>query len=187
MPNSLEFTCQELYGIDFTIKMRELLPWFWEYTIETNSQKIAFMNLCEVFFNSLQKSNENLVELCGIIRDRLAYTGQVLSLETLLNDKYDDILRRIFIECLNANYTEGLDIYNNDEIDPTPIDLYNNDETAVTTITLWLNDDIEPDPTLQTISFIVHIPVSITVSDEIIRALLAFYVVGGQEYSINIF
>jgi len=184
MPTSLERNCREQFGINFAEMARRILPFFWEFTIETDSKKTDFVHLEEVLFGSIQPTNEEFIALCEFIRDRLAYSGQVLSLVTLLNDKYDDPLRRIFIECLGANFVEGSDLYNNDEEDPTPIDLYNNLENPPAPLTLWNNDEVTDPSSLYGISFIIHIPADVPQSDELIRALLAFYVIAVQQYKI---
>ncbi len=189
MPNisTLERTCREQYGIDFTEKVKELIPYFWQITIGSDLQKVKFVNLIENLFTAFKHSNENFISLCEFIRDRLAFTGQVLSLLELLNTKYDDPLQRITITCLNNNFLEGIDIYRNSETDPTPIELYRNSENPPTAITLFTNAEIIDSGSLVGKSFIINIPVSVPTNDQIIRALLAFYVIAPQEYLINRF
>ena len=187
MPNPLQNTCQEQYGIDFSVKVRELIPFFWQITIGTESQKVMFINLLEALWSAFNHSNEHFVALCEFVRDRLAFTGQVLSLLELLNTKFDDPLHRITIECLDNNFFEGLDIYRNAENDPTPIELYRNSEVSPTPITLFTNAEVNDATSLYGVSFIINIPNDVPTSDEIIRALLAFYVVAPQEYLINRF
>jgi len=187
MPTSLDKTCEEQFGVDFTSQLRLLLPYFWEFSIQDGSRKESFMNFAEVLFKSLDQSNSNLVELCEFIRDRLAYTGQVLSLVTLLNDKFDPVLRRITITCLNANFVEGIDIFLNGEIDPSPIMLFTNGENIFAPITLFTNAEAADPTSLEGISFVVNVPNDVPTSDAVIRALLDLYVIAPQEYLIERF
>lgn len=187
MPINLDRTCQEQYGIDFLIKMREILPFFFEFTAQDGTQKQGFINFAEVLFGALQHSNLQLVGLCEFIRDRLAFTGQVLSLEILLNTKFDPDQERISILCLQNNFVEGIDIYNNDEVDPTPIVLYNNGEFNATPITLWNNDEVQDPDSLFGKNFSIQVPNDVPTSDDLMRALLDLYVIAPQNYIIQRF
>ncbi len=184
MPINNDRTSAEQYGIDFLKLMEELLPYFFLYTIATNQPKSTARAYFEMFVLPLNASNAAFVAVCTQIVDKLAYTGQTLSLETLLNDKYDLTLRRIFIINLGNNFGEGLDIYNNDEVDPTPIVLYNNGEPNPIPITLFNNDEITGASSLLGIAFIVNIPIGISIPDELIRALLDIYVAAPRQYRI---
>lgn len=183
----LQRTCEEQYGIDFTTKVREIIPFFWQVTINDNTQKVMFMDLIESLWLAFTHSNQQFIVLCEFIRDRLAFTGQVLSLLELLNSKYDEPQRRITIDCLNNNFLEGIDIYTNAETDPTPVDLYRNLENSPTPITLFTNVEVIDSDSLVGKSFIINIPNDVSTSDQIIRALLAFYIIAPQEYIINRF
>lgn len=188
MPNSFTRTPAEQYGIDFNVKLRELLPYFWEYTIGSGTKKTAFMDFTEVIFGQLAPTNANFILVVEFVRDRMAYTGQVLSLVTLLNNKYDNTLRRISIQCLNNNFVEGIDIYNNNEVDPTPVILFNNFENNFgLTITLFNNAEVQDPNSLYGKSFIVNVPNDVTATDVQIRALLNVYVIAPQSYLIQRF
>lgn len=181
---NLDRTPQEQYGIDFAEKMAEILPYFFGEGIQSQTKKQMFVDLCECLFGSMQYSNDEFVAFVTFIRDRLAYTGQVLSLVQLLNDKFDPGLRRITINCLNNNFVEGIDIYLNGETDPTPITLYNNGENVVGPITLWTNAEIFDPDSLYGKSFVVNVPNDVPQSDKIIKGLLNLYVIAPQNYDI---
>lgn len=187
MPLNLDRTCQEQYGIDFRLQVFEILPYFFEQSIQTGNGKVLFVNLVQALFGSMNTSNDNFVAFCEFIRDRLAFTGQVLSLVTLLNTKYDPTLERITILCLQNNFVEGLDIYNNGETDPTPVILYNNNEAAVAPITLWTNADVNDPDSLFGKNFVVRVPNDVPTSDDIITAILNLYVIAPQNYIIQRF
>lgn len=187
MPANYTTPPSELYGVDFQRSIWEVLPWFFRYDPNTYAKREALEAFVNCLVGSLQPANNTLVQLVTYIRDRLAYTGQVLSLETLLNDKYDPDLRRISIRCLNANYIEGLDLYTNPETDPTPSVLFSNPENNQgLSITLFTNAErVDPD-SLFGKSFIVDIPAAVPgIDTALVRALLDGYVPAPQNYLIE--
>lgn len=184
MPTPIQEQCEAKYGIDFEKQVQQILPFFWSFTIENDQEKTVFLNYVWTLFSALKPINQEMVDFCTFITTRLNYTGQRMALVELLNDSYDNTLRRITLSCLDNNFVEGLDIYNNDEVDPTPIILFNNSEINPIPITLFNNDEINDPGSIFGKSFVVHVPVDIVKSDELIRALLDIYVIAPQEYLI---
>lgn len=178
---ALQILCREKYGIDFEKKITQILPYFWTITIFTQDQKDIFLNYCYVLFSQLTPINDQFIDFCVFIENRLSYTGQVLSLEKLLNDNFDNTQRRITIECLDALPIEGIDIYLDLEIDPSENDFYLDSETNPNPISLFLDGE---NPQENNFNFNVNVPADIAQSDLIIRALLDIYVVSGQNYQI---
>lgn len=166
-------------------RMRELIPYFWEIGIIDEQNKGNFIAFAEVLFNSIQETNDTFVRLVSFLRDRMAYTGQKLSLNTMLNDKFDPINRRLELVCLGLNFIGGIDIYNNDETDPTPLILVNNQESNPTPVTIWTNAEIFNDESIEGKSFIVYVPNENPNSDELIRGILNLYVIAPQNYLIK--
>lgn len=80
-------------------------------------------------------------------RYEMAFNGQVMNLRHILNDKFDNVLRRIFI----TNYTQGPRqyLFNKSE-DNEPLYLYNKSE-SVDPLYLYNNDEAH-------YSFVIHIP-----------------------------
>ena len=186
-PTPIELECQAKYGIDFESQVQKILPYFWSYTIGNNQEKTVFLNWVWTLFSQFKPLNQSMVDFCSFITTRLNYTGQRMALTELLNDNYDNSARRCFIQCLDRNFVEGLDIYLDSEVDPTPIVLFLDSETNDIPITVWLDSEITDPDSLFGQSFVVHIPVGVPTSDEVIRALLDIYVIAPQSYIINRF
>ena len=187
MPTPIETECQAKYGIDFEEQVQKILPYFWSYTIGTEIEKTVFLNYVWTLFSQFKPLNVSMVDFCSFITTRLNYTGQRQALIELLNDNYDNDLRRCTIVCLDLNFVEGIDIYLNGETDPTPIVLFNNGETNPIPITLFNNDEWSDSDSLVGKSFVVKIPTDVVESDTLIRALLNIYVIAPQEYLIERF
>ena len=187
MPTPIETECQAKYGIDFEQQVQKILPYFWSYTIGTDIEKTVFLNYVWTLFSQLKPLNQSMVDFCSFITTRLNYTGQRLALLELLNDNYDNTLRRITLNCLDNNFVEGLDIYLDSEVDPTPIELFLDSELNPVPITLFLDSEINDSGSIAGKSFVVNVPVDVVESDELIRALLDIYVIAPQEYLIERF
>jgi len=184
----MAIVCENRLGINFDLIAKQLLPHFWRNTINTQAEKDVFINYVQVLFSGLQYSNNDLVEFCKEIRTRLGYTGQHLALEELLNDNYDPDLRRIFIEELNNPYPEGTSIALNNETNPfTELSLSLNNEENKTPFPLPLNNEILDPDGLYFASFIIHIPLDILVTDDLINALVAIYAIAPKKWIIKRF
>ena len=184
MSTPIEQECQAKYGIDFEQQVQRILPYFWSYTIGTDIEKTVFLNYVWTLFSPLKPLNQTMVDFCSFITTRLNYTGQRMALIELLNDNYDNTLRRITIACLDLNFVEGIDIYLDIEDDPTPIELFLDGETNPIPITLFLDSEINDPNSIAGKSFIVYVPIDVVESDELIRALMDIYVIAPQEYLI---
>ena len=187
MPTPIETQCQKKYGIDFEQQVQKILPYFWSYTIGNNQEKTIFLNWVWTLFSQFKPLNMQMVDFCSFITTRLNYTGQRMALTELLNDNYDNDLRRCWIECLDNNFVEGIDIYLDTETDPSPIVLFQDNELNPVPITLFLDSEIQDADSIVGKSFIVHVPVGVVEADKLIRALLDIYVIQPQEYKINRF
>ena len=186
-PTPIEAQCEAQYGIDFEAQVQSILPYFWSYTIGNSQEKTVFLNWVWMLFSQFKPLNVSMVDFCSFITTRLNYTGQRMALTELLNDNYDNTARTCWIECLDRNFVEGLDIYLDDETDPTPIVLFTDSEANDIPITVWLDSEIQDPVSIYGQSFIIHIPITVPESDEIIRALLDIYIIAPQEYLINRF
>ena len=185
MPTPIETECEIKYGIDFELQVQKILPYFWSFTIGTQQEKTIFLNYVWALFSQFKPLNQSMVDFCSFITTRLNYTGQRLALIELLNDNFDNTLERITLDCLDLNFVEGIDIYLDSEVDPTPITLFLDGELNPIPITLFLDSEIGDTGSIAGKSFIVHVPVDVTQSDELIRALLDIYVMAPQEYLIE--
>lgn len=181
----MPIVCENRLSIDFQRLSKQLLPHFWRDTITTDADKVIWLNYYCMLFSGLQYSNDDLVNFCAEIRNRLGYSGQHLALEELLNDNYDPTLRRIYIEELNNPYSEGTSIALNNEENPySELSLALNNEENITPFPLPLNNEINDPDSLYFISFIIYIPLDITVTDVLINALVAIYAIAPKRWII---
>ena len=187
MSTPIEIACEAKYGIDFERQVQKILPYFWSYTIGTQQEKTIFLNYVWALFSQFKPLNVSMVDFCSFISTRLNYTGQRKALIELLNDNYDNTLRRITLNCLDNNFVEGLDIYLDSETDPTPIVLFLDSEVNPVPITLFLDSENSDPNSIAGKSFEVNVPIAVVESDEIIRALLDIYIIAPQSYLINRF
>jgi len=100
---------------------RRFFPWFWQSDIN--------MRLVDVLMCSLDNVNIETESLESDIRQKIGYSIQRLSLEISLNDRFDDVQRRIVVE--NGDSRTAEYIFNEDE---TPAEnlivyVYNEGET----------------------------------------------------------
>lgn len=120
---------------------------------------------------------EYLIAFRSDVEYELQFTGQVIYLEHILNDKFDPVNRLIFIE--DAADVEYLYIYNNSEPETGPY-VYNNSETF---------NDLYLQTTSEQISnqaFIINIP-STGINQTQLKAVVDKYKLAGKIYSINIY
>lgn len=170
--------------MSFVDKMRELMPYFFFESIEGGAEKTVFLNFCGVLFNAFQNTNDALVGLCQFARDRLGFTGQVLSLETFLNNEFDPEQRRILIFCLNNNAAGDIDLFSNGETDPGDEVFFSNMETPITPVTLFSNGERDnPDGSFGK-DFEIRVPLEVPQSDAVIASFANLYVIAPQNYGI---
>ncbi len=185
MATPIETVALQKFGVDYEKKVEQILPFFWSFTINTLIEKAVFRNFVFALFSQFKLLNTQLVDFASFINTRLNFTGQVLALTTLLNDNFDDPLRRITITCFNSPFVEGLDVFLDSETDPTPMMLFLDVETNDIPITLFLDSEINDPTSLAGKAFEVNVPNGVVESDIIIRVLLDIYVVAPQEFLIK--
>lgn len=180
--------CENRLTIDFDELAKQLLPFFWRDTIKTDAEKIIWLSYYCSFFSALNYSGDDLLRFCEEIRTRLGYTGQHLALEELLNDNYDPDERRIYIEELNNPYSEGTSLPLNNEPNPhSKILIPLNNEPQDADFFLPTNDEINDPDNIYFISFIIWIPLAITITEELVNALVAIYAIAPKRWIIKRF
>lgn len=108
---------------------------------------------------------------------RLGITPQVFSLEKMLNDRYDNVLRRIFIS--NGSFIEPDYIYTRAEQKPKYI--YTRAEQKPDY--LYQHSEIGYD----NVDFYVNIPASLNISESEVDELLEIYKLAGKVHAIKRF
>ena len=106
----------------------------------------------------------------------LKFNGQVIYLEHLLNDKFDPILRRIYIG--DAEQTPNVYVFNDSE-DNEAIYLFNSSDTSVD---IYLFNTSEETPGLD---FIVFIPIGFIYNDSLMKYYINKFKTAGKRYKIQ--
>lgn len=162
-----------IYSIFLGKVAERLTPWFW--------RKPIFLSYLTAALTPLQNDNNAFFAFVTAVWNDLQYTGQHLALEALLNDLYDDTLRRIFIDENDITF-EAVDLYLDGETDPTPISLYLDGEVNPAPVSLGLDGEGQGGD-----NFTVNIPTSINFNENTLRSQLDFFVVAGKNYNIVTF
>lgn len=108
----------------------------------------------------------------------LAFNGQVIYLEHLLNDRFDDIQRGIYLTDA-VGFDEEIHLFNQIEQNEDTI-LFNESENE-TLIHLFNQNEVDGWP-----DFIVNVPSSVTFDEIVMRALINKYKIAGKNYIINV-
>lgn len=102
-------------------------------------------------------------------------TPQVCYLEKALNDRYDNILRRIYIT--DGAYNDSLYLYIEEEL--FDLHLYTNEEE----IDLYISTEAEEG--LEDVTFIVNVPVSLTYNVDEFKAVVSAFKLAGRTFKIE--
>lgn len=137
-----------------------------------------FVSYIQAVIAPLQGLNDTFAQFADDINYKLSFNGQTVYLEHYLNDQYDDVLRRIWIE--NTSNTSQAYIYLKAELQPK-LFVYKRSEGKPP---LYLFGSAEP---LFSTHFIVHVPDDITYVEVIMRAQIDQYRIAGKIYEIQTF
>lgn len=108
---------------------------------------------------------------------RLAITPQVCYLEKLLNDRYDNTLRRITI--IDGNQYDALPVYTKPE--SKPVYFYLKSETLKPKVYLFTKGEVSP----FTFDFVVRVPAAVVFNLNEMSALVQQYKLAGKIFSIQ--
>jgi hypothetical protein len=132
---------------------------------------VRFTAVMGVFMDSIQSS---FWDFSGSVRVDLRKNGQVLNLEQSLNDRFDPVLRRIYIDdSTNAGIMPAI-LYNAVELNPSLV-LYNWGENGHAQAIYNLSERVSAD-------FIIYSPVAM--ADFRIRDLIRKIPIGQRRYQI---
>lgn len=159
-----------MYAVDFLDIVVKLIPF--------HLRKTTIIAYLTAILKPFQTLNALFVQFTEDTNYRLIFTGQVIYLEHYLNDLYDPTLRRIYIEDV-ANIQFDY-IFQDIEQRP-PVYVYQQAEGQPP---FYIAQQSEYD---QAINFIIHIPVSITFDELIVRKQVDVYKQAGRQYSIETF
>lgn len=108
----------------------------------------------------------------------LQFNGQTIYLEHYLNDQYDNILRRIFIE--NTATTNRVTIYFKSE-GQAPTNIFFKSESQPPAYLRWRSEPVTSN------DFIVWVPSDITYDETVMRSQIDLYRIAGKLYTIQTF
>jgi hypothetical protein len=157
-----------------------------QYLIPAPIRGVRFVAWLGAMFGPLQSLNVLLFDKGAQIRYDLRFTGQVVSLEHLLNDQFDNTLRRIYIDDPSGQQILTPYVFNKVEAQP-PLNLFNKADGKPIFEQIVLRNKVELLGT--TDDFIVHVPTVIFSSaiESQMRFFIDRYRIAGKRYSFIIF
>jgi len=162
-----------IFDIDISDLIKKLL--------KKEFRQAKWMDLISSILKPYKDVNNSFVEVSDDISYRMLFNGQTMYLRHYLNDKYDTILRRIWIE--NTANTNQVFFFNEDEGQLPPY-LYDEAEPEALTDFTYIYDDTEP---ISVIDFIVWVPVDIVYDEVVMRAQIDQYRYASKIYLIQTF
>ena len=161
------------YNSDFAKFAKNLLPWFYRFG--------WLKDFIYSLIKPLQDVSDNFYSTISTVDTYLKYTSQHLSMEEMLNDRYDSTLRRIYIT-ENDVIGSDKDIYQQSEINPEPRSIYQQGEDNPVPINIYQESEYP----ILTYSFTINIPVAITYNSDQFEALIGAYI-GERTYNVVTF
>lgn len=157
------------FEIDWNKYGVENLPTKWRDAYSISFLKIILKPINELYYKWYNWRIDNIY--------KLEHTGQVCSLEGSLNDKFDPVLRRIYLG--DGQSFETTYIFT--EAEEQELWLENESEEE----TIWLRTELETADT--GLDFIVYVPEELfTTQIHDLKAHVEFYKAGGKRYNILI-
>ena len=157
------------YIINWLVQLIDQLPSF--------LRKAKHINWLWALLAPLRRLGNQLIAFREAIREEISRNGQEINLEKILNDRFDPLLRRIYIEDEQVTTPETVWLINENQVDPT----------------LWLISEIPPGVTLplktieehgQLGGFIVWLPTGLVFDLAAMEAILNKYKLAGLHYKI---
>jgi hypothetical protein len=143
------------------------------------SRLLAFLN---ALLAPLQEVNQRFIDLVGVLFYKTSFNGQVIYLEHLINDAYDNEQRRCYIDDPSGILQQPLYVYHKYEGQIDPV-IYTKAENGTQPIIYGeTEDDLLPD-------FIVYMPADAytSLNEPNLRAIINQYRIAGKRYTIETF
>jgi len=146
------------------------LPWF--------LRRAVFSAFFRAVGTVMQPINDTYAGTAGAIRERLRFTGQIVSLEYRLNDVFDATLRRIFIE--DTAFLIGVFLHTKSEAFPFPVYLFRKSEAAAP-LYIYRKSEVAGG-----VGFVVHVPDDLgsAITEARIRKEVDRYRAAGTSYTV---
>jgi hypothetical protein len=154
---------------------------FWKYCVALlppRLRRARIQDLLRAFTKALQTVNDNFIAFVQQTFYKVSFTGQVVYLEHILNDRYDNALRRIYI-------ADGLALplppYLYNKVEERPLTIFNKAEGEPTQVYLRNKVEYESEN-----DFIVYVPNDILnpALEKSIRSLVRVYKIAGKRFSV---
>ncbi|MDB9498562.1 hypothetical protein [Nodularia spumigena] len=196
-----------MYNINFNQLASELLP----AMLRSKQVVVAFVRVC---ISPIKALHQNFLMYRQEAIYKASFTGQIIYLEKRLNDRFDAILRRIYIE--NTADQSFVYLFNSSENEPRI--LYNNYDSTVSYVaddyvstatgvykcinsTTGVNPETSADWVIVAgntyllnqseyalvYDFIVMVPAAINFSIPEMQAIVTYYKLAGKRFTIQTF
>lgn len=156
-----------------------------QYLIPTWIRGEKFVAWLGAILEPVQTLNQSFADWASAVRYDLRFNGQVIYLEHVLNDQFDDTLRRIYIDDPAGQQIFTPYVFNKAEQQP-PLYLYNVADALDTedNIVIYNVSELEV-----TEDFVVHVPSGIfnPAAEVQMRGLIDKYRIAGKRYTFETF
>jgi hypothetical protein len=159
------------YDIDFEKMLDDNTP-------QKLKKEADFLAWMAVLFYPLAKMYNDFLRFCDATIYDLLFTGQVCSLERMLNDKYDFTNRRIYIE--DAVIQSPIYLYQ--DVENKEVDLYTDAENIA--VSIFTDGETNGQTSNH---FIVFVPVSIAFDATEMRTVIMQKRLVGKRFKIQTF
>jgi hypothetical protein len=160
-----------MLSINYRKLVNDLLP--------PRRRKSRHIDWLIVITSHIRTLYDEYLTYCDQKRYELQFNAQVINLESLLNDKYNNGQPGIFID----DNTKPDDVFLfNDEEQQAPVYLYNDEEAATPEIYLFNDEEYNT-----ACDFIVNVPATISFDHAEMRALINKYRAYGFLFQIKTF
>jgi len=151
------------YQVNYNNFIVNALPWFYRFE--------WLKDFIYSIIDPLQTINDDFYYVMVTVNNYLSYTSNHLAMEEMLNDKYDENLRRIYI---TENNITGhvIDIYQQQETDPSPTFIYKQGEINPAPISMYKQTEFP----LSAVDFTLNFPVSTIYDADVLDKLIKSYV-----------
>ena len=176
-------SCRERFDLNVELATYALLPDYFRNSINDRATKVNMLFLAFALTGQIERTNDALVQKCRDLERFLGYTGQIGSLEIMLNDYLDPVDRTITIEILEIFRVDTLNVKKNNEDAPFIRNFVSkNNETFDYKHTVYKNGETKLE---QPFSFKVVLPSGLILQDYQINTLLQNYVPAGVSWYIE--
>ena len=164
-----------IYNFDTNTILRQLTPKF-----PTTDKHYSWLYALFTPFTTLKTSFNTYITDKNY---ELDFNGQVISLERLLNDQYDNTLRRIFIEDSAATEQPFLFFSSDNNVSEGDSWLFFDGDTNVAITDFWFFEEVSQ----YVVDFVVNVPSALVYEQAELIAYVNKYKLAGKSFAIATF